>query len=130
MTTPRPNDEIPQIVKHPGCPQWGLGYLVEERDNKRFYDFEDGQLHSIAKDFWSKLEPVELATEEVQALEAKIKGLREKAVPTKKPRGRPVPVVNTTFEEQLARFDGELGGFEGEAFIAQERGTGTEAAEG
>ena len=53
----------PVIVKHPGCPQWGLGLLIEERDDKRFYDFEDGLSHSIAKAFWSKLEPVKLLSD-------------------------------------------------------------------
>jgi hypothetical protein len=129
MATPRPTEPTKQIVKHPGCPQWGLGFLVEERDDKRFYDFEDGQLHSIAKAFWSKLEPVELAAAEAEALEAKIKSLREKAVITKKPRGRPQPVVHVTFEEQVARFQEELpGGFTGDAYIAQERGTGEDGA--
>ena len=49
MATSRSTEpSAPIIVKHPGCPQWGLGYLVEERDEKRFYDFEDGHNHSIA----------------------------------------------------------------------------------
>ena len=48
----------PQVVKHPDRPQWGLGWLIEERDDKRTYEFEDVQSHSIAKAFWPKLEKV------------------------------------------------------------------------
>ena len=113
----------PVIVKHPGCPQWGHGYFIEERDDKRFYEFEDGLSHSIARAFWSKLEPVSLQESELVALEAKIKGLKIKLTPAKKPRARVVPLATTTFEEQLARFDALFpGGFEGAAWQTEERG--------
>jgi hypothetical protein len=110
-------------VKHPACPQWGLGYLIEERDDKRFYDFEDGMSHSIARAFWSKLEPVELGGSDLAALEAKIRGLKVRSTSSSKARARPVGPPPTTFPEQLARFERELpGGFEGEAFVKEERG--------
>jgi hypothetical protein len=134
MTTSRAQEQArpaqaappPAIVKHPGCPQWGLGFLIEERDEKRFYDFEDGLSHSIAKAFWSKLEPVDLGTEEMAALEAKIKGLKVKATPAKKPRARVAAVPSTTFEEQVTRFEQAFaGGFAGDTFVAQERGVAT-----
>lgn len=131
MSTPRLPDTAraaqlappPPIVKHPGCPQWGLGYLVEERDEKRFYEFEDGLAHSIAKPYWSKLEPVDLGKPELAALEAKIKSLKVKHSPAKKPRARVVAVPSTTFEEQVTRFEKAFpGGFTGEAYVAAERG--------
>jgi hypothetical protein len=116
---PRP----PTIVKHPGCPQWGLGMLVEERDDKRIYDFEDGQSHSIAKAFWSKIESVQLAADEAIALEAKIKSLRVKADPAKKPRVRTVAPPSMTWDEQVARFETLFpGGFTGDVFTDNERG--------
>jgi hypothetical protein len=129
MTTSRtshldrtPAHQPPLIVKHSGCPQWGLGYLVEERDDKRFYDFEDGLSHSIARAFWGKLEPVQLGGPELTALESRLRGLRAKSS-AKKPRPRATPVATTTFAEQLTRFAGEFpGGFEGETFIKEERG--------
>jgi hypothetical protein len=136
MTTPRlpgpaPRAQLappPPIVKHPGCPQWGLGYLIEERDEKRFYEFEDGLSHSIAKPFWSKLEPVSLDSDELAALEAKIKTLKVKMSPARKPRARHVAPPSTTFEEQVARFEKTfVGGFEGDAFVAAERGIGETA---
>ena len=91
--------EPPVIVKHSGCPQWGLGMLVEERDDKRIYDFEDGQSHSIAKPFWSKIESVELAADEAFALEAKIKSLKVKPDAAKKPRVRTVAPPSMTWDE-------------------------------
>lgn len=112
----------PAVVRHPGCPQWGLGFLSEERDDKRLYDFEDGQVHSIAKAFWSKLEPVELKEEEKTALEQKVRGQRERASASKS-RSRAAAPAPMSFDEQLARFEAEFpGGFAGEAFQKAERG--------
>ncbi|WP_437635096.1 hypothetical protein [Sorangium sp. So ce854] len=134
MATSRSTEpSAPIIVKHPGCPQWGLGYLVEERDEKRFYDFEDGHNHSIAKAFWSKLEPVQLGDDEATALEARIRGLRDRpASAAKKQRARPAAPVLTSFDEQVASFESQFdGGFGGPQFIAEERGAaGAEAPDG
>jgi hypothetical protein len=113
----------PMIVKHPNCPEWGLGFLLEERDDKRFYDFEDGLNHSIAKAFWSKLEPVQLSNAEARALEKKVRGLRETRSSSGKSRPRAAAPDLKTFEAQFARFESMFpGGFSGEAFIAEERG--------
>ncbi|WP_437297020.1 hypothetical protein [Sorangium sp. So ce426] len=134
MATSRSTEpSAPIIVKHPGCPQWGLGYLVEERDEKRFYDFEDGLNHSIAKAFWSKLEPVQLGDDEASALEARIRGLRDRpSAAAKKQRARVVAPPVTSFDEQVASFESQFeGGFGGPQFIAEERGAaGGEGAEG
>ncbi|WP_437530462.1 hypothetical protein WME79_49790 [Sorangium sp. So ce726] len=134
MATSRSTEpSAPIIVKHPGCPQWGLGYLVEERDEKRFYDFEDGLNHSIAKAFWSKLEPVQLGDDEANALEARIRGLRDRpSAAAKKQRARVVAPPVTSFDEQVASFETQFeGGFGGPQFIAEERGAaGGEGAEG
>jgi len=111
------------IVKHPGCPQWGFGLLVEERDDKRIYDFEDGLSHSIARAFWSKLESVELGGDEMTALEARIKGLKIKPEAPKKQRVRTIAPPSMTFDEQVARFEKLFpGGFTGEVFTNDERG--------
>lgn len=131
MATSRSTESsAPVIVKHLGCPQWGLGYLVEERDEKRFYDFEDGLNHSIAKAFWSKLETVPLADHEANALEARIRGLRDRpGAASKKARPRVAAPPVTNFDEQLAGFLTQFeGGFGGAHFIAEERGTSVEAA--
>jgi hypothetical protein len=114
----------PVVVKHVSCPEWGLGYLTEERDEKRFYDFEDGQSHSIAKAFWSKLEAVSLGSAEAQALEKKVKSLRDQRSAPGKAKARTVAVPLADFDAQLKRFlDVCPGGFAGDKFIKDERGT-------
>lgn len=121
----------PLIVKHSACPEWGLGYLVEERDDKRIYDFEDGRNHSIAKAFWSKLEPVELGSAEARALEKKVRGLRDQRPTPGKPKPRAVAPVFPSFEAQVKRFEEIFpGGFTGEKFVQEERGGGEESGGG
>lgn len=104
MTATPVSVSAPVVVKHVSCPEWGLGYLAEERDEKRFYDFEDGQSHSIAKAFWSKLEPVTLGTAEAAALEKKVRSLREQRGSTSKSKTRAVAVPLADFNAQFARF--------------------------
>jgi len=121
----------PMIVKHPGCPEWGLGYLAEERDDKRFYDFEDGMSHSIAKAFWSKLEPVSLGDAEARALEKKVRSLKDQRSPSGKPKQRAVAPVLPNFEAQLALFlEIFPGGFASAKFDKEERGGGEPPATG
>lgn len=128
---PTTSAPAPNIVKHPGCPEWGLGLLAEERDDKRFYDFEDGLVHSIAKAFWSKLEPVTLGSAETHALEKKVRGLKEqRSTASGKPKARAQAPVLASFDVQVARF-AELypGGFSGERYIKEERGSAGEASD-
>lgn len=113
----------PLVVKHQDRPQWGLGYLVEERDDRRTYEFEDGNAHAIAKPFWSRLEKVELPEGDRVALEQRAKGQRERASTPSKAKVRAVVPPPMSFDEQLARFDAMFpGGFRGEAFTKDERG--------
>lgn len=114
----------PTVVKHVSCPEWGLGFLTEERDGKRFYDFEDGQSHSIAQAFWSKLEPVTLGTAETAALEKKVRSLKDQRSPTGKAKAKAVAVQLADFDAQVARFlEVCPGGFAGDRFVKDERGT-------
>ena len=45
----------PTIVKHPGCPAWGLGFLVEERDGKLVN--VNFQTFPMVKDPWKEWNP-------------------------------------------------------------------------
>ncbi len=124
MTATPATANAPIVVKHVSCPEWGLGYLSEERDEKRFYDFEDGQNHSIAKAFWSKLEPVSMGVTEAAALEKKVRALRDQRAAPGKSKARAVPVALADFDAQFKRFlEVCPGGFAGERFAKDERGT-------
>lgn len=111
-------------VKHRSAPQWGNGLLVKEYEDKRFYEFEDGQNHVIGRAFWDHLEAVSLSPAELEALEHKLLKGRVRVAPTKKaPAKRAPKLPTTTFAAQLASFTGEFaGGFLGQDWLARERG--------
>src|SRR3990172_2828311 len=117
-------EAVSPIVRFPSRPEWGRGLLVEERDGKRYYDFEDGERHVLLEQGWSKLEEVSLAEKERAALERRLKGIaqRKEAVAKKsKKRGASVKTASS-FADQLAAFDARFpGGFLGERYVAQER---------
>ena len=48
----------PQYVRHSKRPQWGMGALLWERDEKRSYRFEDGEVRSFKAGFFHFLDPV------------------------------------------------------------------------
>ena len=124
MTATPATVSAPVVVKHVSCPEWGLGYLTEERDEKRFYDFEDGQNHSIAKAFWSKLEPVPLGIVEAAALEKKVRSLRDQRTPHGKAKPKTLVIPLADFDAQYSRFIEVCpGGFGGDRFVKDERGT-------
>jgi hypothetical protein len=115
--------DVPTIYQHASQPAWGRGLLVAEREQKRFFFFEDGKERKFTRDYWSKLETVALPPEEAVAVAAKIRGLQE---PPPRVKGQKVykPIeAPMTFDEQLKRFETAFpGGFEGEKFVAEERG--------
>lgn len=55
-TDPQPGDRLYQHVKRK---QWGLAVMTWERDGKRAYQFEDGQLRVFAEAFYKFLHEVE-----------------------------------------------------------------------
>ncbi len=48
----------PQYVRHSKRPQWGMGALLWERDEKRSYRFEDGEVRSFKAGFFHFLDAV------------------------------------------------------------------------
>jgi hypothetical protein len=47
------------FYRHTRKPKWGIGLIVWERDGKRGYKFEDGQLRIIAEPYYKLMEPAE-----------------------------------------------------------------------
>ena len=47
------------FFRHTRMPKWGIGLVLWERDGKRGYKFEDGQLRVIAEAYYKLLEPAE-----------------------------------------------------------------------
>jgi hypothetical protein len=59
--TTDPETGTPEVAfyRHTRKPKWGIGLIVWERDGKRGYKFEDGQLRIIAEPYYQLMEPAE-----------------------------------------------------------------------
>lgn len=49
----------PNLYRHVKRPEWGFGILVNEGEESRSYQFEDGRLRKIRKGYYKLLEPLE-----------------------------------------------------------------------
>lgn len=68
-TAPEPGD---RLYQHSKRKQWGLAVLAWERDNKRGYQFEDGELRVFAEGFYKFLEEAECPPEQAAKLMARL----------------------------------------------------------
>ena len=82
--------EAPQYVRHRKRPTWGLGALLWERDEKRSYRFEDGEVRSFKEGFFHFLDAVDppksMTSLEIQQLngaengQSSLPGLRDQLI--------------------------------------------------
>lgn len=118
--------ERPAVFVQENQPEWGAGILLEEKEGKLFFLFEQGGRKVFNKLLVKGLKPAEMSPEEALALDARLRGrpLKAAAKSTKKKKAvtGPLPLY-ATFEEQQRWFETQFpGGFEGEKFIDEERG--------
>lgn len=110
------------LYRHKKRPQWGVAILAWEKDDRRAYQFEDGRLRKFRKGYYSLLESVEdLERRTPETVMASL----EHAIVANKGKEAPdalEPVA--TFDAQIELFT-ELfpGGFQGEAWTKEHRGT-------
>ncbi|MCA9657003.1 MAG: hypothetical protein KC486_01550 [Myxococcales bacterium] len=55
QSKPKP---APQYVRHAKRPKWGMGAFLSERDGKRSYRFEDGEIRAFKDGYFHFLDPV------------------------------------------------------------------------
>lgn len=118
-TTATPDTETatPDVAfyRHSRQPGWGIGLIVWERDGKRGYKFEDGQLRIIAEPYYKLLEPAENPSPD-SPLMAELQKLRSAD-------GSVENANRMTFEEQRAVFVAQYPeGFVGEEWRKAYRG--------
>jgi hypothetical protein len=121
----------PVVFTNESQPQWGFGIILEDKPDRVVFLFEQGEKRIFKKPLIQGLKPTEaLSPEDAEALDARLRGRRpsqSQKAPAKGAKGKkaPAPKAQTyaSFEEQLRWFEKEFeGGFEGERFIAEERG--------
>lgn len=116
-TAPQPGDRLYQHVKRK---QWGMAVLTWERDGKRGYQFEDGELRVFAEGFYKFLEEVEPPPEQAARLMAKLGRQGGLGKGDAKDEDRKL-----TFEEQLQVFlEQYADGFAGAEWKNGHRGEG------
>lgn len=114
---PQPGDRLYQHTKRK---QWGLAVLAWERDGKRGYQFEDGELRVFAEAFYKLLQEAECPPDQAARLLAKLG--RQSGAKTGDAKAKERQL---TFEEQLQVFLTEYPeGFASPAWKDDHRGEG------
>lgn len=115
---PQPGD---RLYQHSKRKQWGLAVLAWERDGKRGYQFEDGELRAFPQQFWSLLVEAECPPDQAARLLAK---LGRQSGAAKGGDGK-AKERQLTFAEQLQVFLAEYPeGFAGAKWKDEHRGEG------
>lgn len=124
---------VPTIYEHRKFPAWGRGVAFAEHPDRRDFIFEDGATR-VFKNEGSPLVPVALPGQEAVALGQALHKKRPPAPAAKKKSGtrkaspRPHGPETVTWARQLEIFQTTFPlGFADPKFIAEERGTGTNA---
>jgi hypothetical protein len=114
----------PTLYRHTKKHEWGLALLAWERDGKRAFRFEDGEVRIFKEGYYGLLEEVDRPADRTTEIVAKID--REHGVSSRRRGGKEKePEQEVTFDEQLEVFLAEFpGGFESAAWVEQHRGGG------
>jgi hypothetical protein len=114
------------VYRNESQPDWGMGLVVEEGPHHWVLVFERGGRKKFVKEKAKSLVPVSLDAAALGTLRAAVLGKHAaSAGGSPKAKGAPkrTPARFATFAEQVAFFEKLfIGGFEGERFVAEERG--------
>jgi hypothetical protein len=123
QSSPSPGSSSPTLYRHTKKHEWGLALLAWERDGKRAFRFEDGEVRIFKEGYYGLLEEVDRPADRTTEIVAKID--REHGVSSRRRAGTKEPEQEITFDEQLEVFLAEFpGGFESAAWVEQHRGGG------
>jgi len=105
----------PQLFIHTTRPNWGRAILAAEADDRRHYQFEDGRVRTIARDYYDLLQPIQPEEQVAKKAARRLLTLLKHSdfdQPTST-----TPTVSMTFGDQIALFKAALPeGFEAESY--------------
>lgn len=112
----------PSTFQHASRPEWGAAVIAWEREGKRGYQFEDGQVRVFASRHYHLLDVIAVTPDRLRTLMAilgqPLVAVVESALP-------PAPEVRPTLDEQVAYFQRAYpGGFAGDRWRSERRQTG------
>lgn len=109
----------PAVYQHSSKPAWGVAVVQWERDGKRGYLFEDGEVRVIQHGYYHLMTEVDVSTERAAALHAAVDRPDTTDPALRRPRPARKPV---SLDEQLAFFlDAYPDGFAGETWRNERR---------
>ncbi|TVR51672.1 MAG: hypothetical protein EA421_15055 [Gemmatimonadales bacterium] len=98
---PQPGEASSPLYRHSQKPEWGLALLAWERNGRRAYQFEDGNLRKFQEGYYDLLDPVEEVDDSVSAVRANLQA----AVRARRDGSeQKVQQAVCTFEQQVALF--------------------------
>jgi len=113
-----------QLYVHLKRPEWGLAIRVRARDGRVDVQFQDGQMRSIAEDFFHLLEPVDRPADETSTALRELTAMSGMTL-ARDQRDRESETRTVTLDEQVAHFlDQYPDGFDDELWVKKVRGTG------
>ena len=116
----------PQLFIHTSRPNWGRAILAAEADDRRHYQFEDGRVRTIARDYYDLLQPIQPEEHVAKKAARRLLTLLKHSdfdEPTTS-----TPTVSMTFGDQIALFKAALPeGFEAESFYYAKTGSARES---
>lgn len=103
--------------QHAAKPEWGAAVIAWERDGKRGYQFEDGQLRVFTSGYYDRLDPIAVSSERLISLKSLVgAAFLDSASAPARPLDRP------TLEEQIEYFlRAYPGGFAGDKWRTERR---------
>ncbi len=121
-TSKEQNARTGALYRHVKRTEWGLAKLAWEKDGKRGYQFEDGELRVFADGYYSLLERVDRSSEDLTAISEKLD--RQLGNISRRSTKSAVSKADLpTFDEQIAVFLRLFpGGFMDSAWLAEHRG--------
>jgi len=117
-TTTQPTSDV--LFQHTSRPEWGLAILAWELDDKRGYQFEDGQLRVFKSDYFKLLEPVDRPIDESVRVLAELGRALGRERATKRLGATHAPIA---LADQVQYFSSLFpDGFEGAQWAKKHRG--------
>ena len=98
------------LYTHVKRPKWGMAILCGQQEDKREFQFQDGQQRKFKEGYWDMLQPVDQPLDRAQMIVRELKSMlraaraRDASAGTAKKSGPP-PI---SFEEQLGYFRAKL----------------------
>ena len=96
---------MPALFQHKARPQWGLAIVAWEREGKRGYQFEDGELRVFKNGFFHLLDEVSHPLDEAAVVVARLaRAAGVNAAEAADTKNAPKPVETYPFDKQIVLF--------------------------